>query len=132
LVGFVGSIFSAERKNSTQFVSTMVGAIISVIITLLFIKSYGVIIVAIATLIGYYTIWLVRMIKVNKFIVFKENILYSTLQGIILLIESILVGYQMYYLAILCLILLLIINRNTLRKVMCSCTHNISNYYNRR
>ena len=62
LVGFLGSIFSSERKNTMQFVSTMIGAIMSILITLLFLKQHGVYVVAISTMVGFYVIWLITIL----------------------------------------------------------------------
>ena len=110
LAGFLGSIFSSEKKNTMQFVSTMVGALVSILITVLFLKHYGVIVVAIATMIGYYVVWLIRRITVNKYSNVGYSILNSTLQGIILLAEAVLVGRGRYVWAIVCITALVIVN----------------------
>lgn len=110
LVGFLGSIFSSERKNTMQFVSTMIGAIVSILITLLFLKQHGVYVVAISTMVGFYVIWLIRRIAVNKYINVGYGTINSSLQGTILLAEAILVGRKMYLLAIICVIALVVIN----------------------
>lgn len=110
LVGFLGSIFSSERKNTMQFVSTMIGAIVSILITVLFLNQYGVSVVAISTMVGYYVIWLIRRIAVNKYINVGYGTINSSLQGAILLAEAVLVGREMYLLAVLCVISLVVIN----------------------
>lgn len=110
LVGFLGSIFSSERKNTMQFVSTMIGAIVSILITVLFLNQYGVSVVAISTMVGYYVIWLIRRIAVNKYINVGYGTINSSLQGAILLAESVLVGREMYLLAVLCVISLVVVN----------------------
>lgn len=110
LVGFLGSIFSSERKNTMQFVSTMIGAIVSILITVLFLNQYGVAVVAISTMVGYYVIWLIRRVAVNKYLNIGYGTIYSTFQGLILLAEAILVGLEMYLWAILCVVVLVIVN----------------------
>lgn len=110
LVGFLGSIFSSERKNTMQFVSTMIGAIVSILITVLFLNQYGVSVVAISTMVGYYVIWLIRRIAVNKYINVGYGTINSSLQGAVLLAEAILVGREMYLWAVLCVISLVVIN----------------------
>lgn len=110
LVGFLGSIFSSERKNTMQFISTIIGAIISIIITVLFLKRYGVVVVAVSTMVGYYVIWLIRRIAVNKYLNVGYGALISSLQGVILLAEAIFVGRGMYFYAIICVIALIVVN----------------------
>lgn len=117
LVGFLGSIFSSERKNTMQFVSTMIGAIVSVLITVMFLKQYGVIVVAISTMVGYYIIWLIRRVAVNKFINVGYGTINSTFQGVILLAEAIFVGQEMYFYAIICVVALIIINVKEIKSI---------------
>lgn len=110
LAGFLGSIFSSERKNVMQFVSTLVGALVSVIITFLFLRQYGVIVVAVSTLVGYYMIWIIRRLSVNKFLDVGVSTINTTLQVVILIAESVFVGYGLYLLATMCLAILIILN----------------------
>lgn len=118
LVGFLGSIFSSERKNTMQFISTMIGTIVSFIVTILFLKEYGAVVVAISTMVGYYIIWLIRRVAVNKYINVGYGIFNSTFQGIILLLEAVLVGMEMYMWAILCVVLLVVINAKELHDIL--------------
>lgn len=118
LVGFLGSIFSSERKNTMQFISTMIGTIVSFIVTILFLKEYGAVVVAISTMVGYYIIWLIRRVAVNKYINVGYGIFNSTFQGIILLLEAVLVGMEMYMWAISCVVLLVVINAKELHDIL--------------
>ena len=118
LVGFLGSIFSSERKNTMQFISTMIGTIVSFIVTILFFKEYGAVVVAISTMVGYYIIWLIRRVAVNKYINVGYGIFNSTFQGIILLLEAVFVGMEMYMWAILCVVLLVVINAKELHDIL--------------
>lgn len=118
LVGFLGSIFSSERKNTMQFVSTMIGAIVSILITVLFMNQYGVSVVAISTMVGYYVIWLIRRIAVNKYINVGYGTINSSLQGAILLAESVLVGLEVYLWAVLCVISLVVINLKEILSIL--------------
>lgn len=110
LVGFLGSVFSAERKNSMQFVSTAVGATVAVVVTLLFLKQYGVIIAALSTMIGFFVIWLIRRIAVEKYLQLQLSTIVSICQGLLLLAEAVLVSKEMYLYATLCMIGLTTIN----------------------
>ena len=127
LVGFLGSIFSSERKNVMQFISTLVGALVSVLVTLLFLKQYGVIVVAVSTLVGYYVIWLIRRLAVNKFLDVGVSTFNTTLQVLILTAESILVGQGLYLFAIGCFVILIILNYKELMSIVCFASREINN-----
>lgn len=111
LVGFLGSIFSAERKNKIQFISTMVGALVSIIITFIFLRSQGVVILAISTMLGYYAIWLIRSIGAKKYIKLKISTFNASFQGLILLAEAIFVCKEWYYSAVSLIFLLVFCNQ---------------------
>lgn len=118
LIGFLGSIFSAERKNKMQFISTMVGSLVAVLITLLFLKKYGVVVAAISTWAGYFVIWLIRRIAVNKYIDIGLSTEYSIIQGTILLLEGILVSKQLYLYAVVCVFALIAMNYKDLYSIV--------------
>lgn len=118
LVGFLGSVFSAERKNTMQFVSTAVGAVVSVLFTILLLRRYGVIIVALATMLGYFVIWLVRRLAVNKYIDIGFGTFESILQGLVLLALAVLTSKGMYIWAIFCFILIILWNSKTLISII--------------
>lgn len=118
MIGFLGSIFSAERKNTIQFVSTVLGAVVSVIVTLLFIKQYGVIVVPIATMVGYFVIWIVRRTAVDKYLQIGVGTLYSIFQGFILLIESVFVNEELYTYAIICVLILALMNIKNMKQIL--------------
>lgn len=119
LVGFMGSIFSAERKNTMQFVSTVIGALMSIFITVVFLRKYGVIVVAIATLAAYYFIWLIRRIAIRKYIDIGYSIIYSSIQGCILLLECVLVGNGLYLYSSFCLLILIALNHKNIWQIAC-------------
>lgn len=118
MINFLGSIFSSERKNTMQFVSTMVGAFVSVLVTFVFLKQYGVIIVAISSLVGYFTIWIIRRLSVNKFLNIGYSTIYSVIQGSILVLEAVFVVRGKYLWAVLCFLVLLILNHKELLIVL--------------
>lgn len=100
-VGFYGSIFSAERKNMMQLVSTLVGAGISVIIALICVKQFQLYAIAIANMTGYFVIWIIRRLAVNKYIDLGLSTFVSIFYGSLLIIEAILVSLGCYIFAIL-------------------------------
>lgn len=132
LVGFLGSIFSAERKNTMQFVSTLIGTLVSILITVLFLKKYGVIVVAIATMLGYFVIWIIRRIAITKYLALSLNTLYSVFQGVVLLVESYLVCNSHYLLAGGCLVLLVLLNLRFVWPIITFGYHELITFVKRR
>lgn len=114
LVGFLGSIFSSERKNTMQFISTIIGAAVSILISIIYLTEYGVVVVAIATMVGYYVIWLIRRLAVKKYLDVGMGVSYSSFQGLILLSEAVLVSNCYYIMASFCVLVLILLNINDL------------------
>lgn len=118
ITGFLGSIFSAERKNKKQATSTVIGAILSIVGALIFTKSFGILAIAISTMIGYFVITAIRLVSALKYIKLNINLITITNQTVILIIEAVLVIHQLYYFAILPLFILILINLNNLKQIM--------------
>lgn len=115
ITGFLGSIFSAERKNKIQATSTMIGACISIIGSLIFTKYIGIIVVAISTTIGYFIITSLRLWGALKYIKLDLNFRKLIIQTTILVVEAILVMNKLYYLASIVILCLIIINMKSLK-----------------
>ena len=115
MVSFLGTVFSAERKNSMQFISTLIGAIVSIAITLVYLRNKGGIVVAVATMIGYFVIWLFRRISVNKYLDIGVGTTKSILQGGILVVEAILISNGHLVFSFLCIMLVVILNYKELK-----------------
>ena len=73
LVAFFGSIYVGEKRTRDVGVSSLVGAIINVVINALFMKRFGVIIGAISTIVSFLIICIYRSIDIRKYV----NINYS-------------------------------------------------------
>lgn len=72
---FEGCIFTAVKRTKEVSVTTILGALINTVLNLLLIPMYGANGAAVATVIGYFTIWLMRTIKLRNFI--KLRILWK-------------------------------------------------------
>lgn len=118
MVGFYGSIYSAERKNTMQFVSTMGGAILSVIIMLLFLKRYGIMIAAISNMVGYILIWVVRKEGIKRFIDIGMSTLLCVVQLFLLIIEALLVSFSLWTPSAVLFSIIILINLKELKASM--------------
>lgn len=109
LVSFYGAIFSAENKTSIHFTTTLIGGIFSVSIVLLFLKSFGLMVVSIATVSGYFIIWFLRKEYVKRYIDIGMSTAEAILRIILLVGIAVLVIYELYvYAGIVCLVLTLL------------------------
>ncbi len=73
LSGFVGCIFSAKKDGKMFAVSTVVAAILNVILNFILLRTIGVIGACIATAISFFVIWIIRVITVKKYLVIYNN-----------------------------------------------------------
>lgn len=72
LQSFYGSIYGGIKKSKLVFISTFLGAITNILLNLLLIpicRAYG---AAIATIISYLVVYLVRLINIKKYVLMKH------------------------------------------------------------
>ncbi|QCJ44759.1 hypothetical protein FAY30_24340 [Bacillus sp. S3] len=69
----VGSLFQAIEKTKYQFITTVIGGLVTIFISYLFISSIGIYSVIIGQILGALTMLILRYMLVNKFISFKIN-----------------------------------------------------------
>lgn len=92
--GFLGIIYGAAMKTKEIFSTTMIGAVINIILNFVLIPFYGAMGAAIATLVSYAVVWGVRIISSRKFLSMQINwrmvitsYLLVTVQSIITIAE---------------------------------------------
>ena len=68
LVSFFGSIYIGEKRTMDVGVSSAIGALINVVINLLFMKSFGVVIAAFSTIVSFLVICIYRAIDIKKYV----------------------------------------------------------------
>ena len=73
--GFYGGIFSAYKNTKIMGVTTIIAAIINIIINLMLIKSIGLYAAVISTLIANLIIYIYRRIALKKYIVLEKSFL---------------------------------------------------------
>lgn len=110
MVGFYGSIYSAERKNTMQFVSTLGGAAVSVLIMVFLLKEYGIIIASISNMVGNILIWLIRKEGIKKFIDIGMSTFACVVQVALLIIESVFVSMSLWLPATIVFVVIVIVN----------------------
>lgn len=70
---FEGCLFTAVKKTKSVSKTTLIGAIVNTVANFTLIPFIGFIGAAFATMIGYFTVWLIRSISLRKIIRMKVN-----------------------------------------------------------
>lgn len=88
LSGFLGNLYSVSKKNRGMFVSTLVGGIVSVVISYWAISSWGVYGATIANMLAYIVIWLYRMIDTRRYIKLNFTLRRDIISYALLIVQA--------------------------------------------
>lgn len=118
LSGYLGTFYSATKNNKGMFLSTALGGIITIVISLLTVNRYGVYGIMIGNIISYFVIWLYRWIDIKKFVTLDVKLYIDIICWFILLCQALVVIFidrqlLMYTINFILLLLILLINRQT-------------------
>jgi len=90
LNAFLDSIFAANMDSKVIAQTTIIGAAINAVLNLVLIHFIGTMGAAVATMISYLAMWIMKHIKVTKIINLNVNIIKITISYILLIMQSIL------------------------------------------
>ena len=79
MAAYIGSLHTASKKTKTLFMSTSIGAVVNVLLNLLFIPIWGALGAAVTTLISYFVVWGIRIIDSKKYIIIPNTLKCNTL-----------------------------------------------------
>ena len=116
---FEGSLFAAVRKTKSVATTTVLGAVVNIIMNLLFIPKWGAVGAAFATMMGYFVMWFLRTIILYDFIRMnvKWNLHYCCIALIV--VDAILATLNIACgIQIAITVLILICNRKQFNKVI--------------
>lgn len=100
LSGYLGGFFSAVKDSKLFATSTIMGAIINLVLNFIFTPIYGALGAAIATAISYIVVWAFRYVQSRKYIKLKINLTRDIIAYILLIVQSLLIlieGLKMYF-----------------------------------
>lgn len=89
LAGYCGAIFSAVKDSKAFAYSTLIGAVVNVLLNLVLVRYCGALGAAIATTISYALIYWLRLKKTRKYINLKVSLFRDWCGYIILLIQTV-------------------------------------------
>lgn len=73
LVNFTGSVYMVEKRSVASLVTTIMGAVINIVLNLILIPLWGIQGAAIATFVSYFVVFVVRVIHTRQFIHIRFN-----------------------------------------------------------
>lgn len=87
LSALLGTIYTSAKKTKMLFYSTLLAAIINVMLNVILIPVCGIVGAAIATLFSYFIVWIIRLINSRSILKFKINILQNIISYVFLVVE---------------------------------------------
>lgn len=90
LSGYVGGIFSAAKDTRVFAKTTVVGAIVNIILNIILIQFWGALGAAVATMVSYVIVWTLRLKNVRKYVKIRLYLKRDILSYILLLVQTIL------------------------------------------
>ena len=88
LVSFLGSVYFLKKKSALSMLTAMAGAVTNIVLNLLLIPKWGAIGAAVATLVCYLLVYIIRAVNTKKYVSFDLHTLR-------LIINSLLLSAQM-------------------------------------
>lgn len=113
LGGFLGVNYIVEEKTTGAFITALIGAVLNLGFDLLLTPIIGVQGAALATLIGYYALWLIRSWHTRRYIKIKQDYIGIHIHFLLLIIQSIFLLVQMkgqYVFQLIIVAIMIIIN----------------------
>lgn len=94
---FEGSLFAASKRTKQVSLTTVIGAVINIILNFIFIYAWGAVGAATATMVGYFTTWLLRTILIHGFVRIKVRWKMHIISVTLLTIEAILATFNVLF-----------------------------------
>ncbi len=113
LVSFMGSVYFLEKKSVMSMLTAMSGALINVALNFLLIPTHGAMGAAVATLISYAAVYVIRAIDTRTYLKFNMHTLRVVINTAILSVQTytIIEAVRYWkYIQLACVVLILLIN----------------------
>ncbi len=113
LSGFIGALYSAEKCTSQYFKTTVYGGIVSIVISIAFIRLIGLYSVVIGMGLGYIIIWLVRLYTTKKYINLEVNVTQELISNFMMWLCVICTIKEWYVLELVVFLTFMVLNRKS-------------------
>lgn len=118
LAGFLGVNYAVTEKTFNALSTSVIGALINIILSIALTPVLGMQGTAIATLVGYYILWIVRAIEAKKTMTMRQYSFVIHIHFALVIIQSIVLISEMpfqYAIQIVIILLMIFINRNDIK-----------------
>lgn len=120
LSALIGTIYSAAKKTRFLFTSTCIGAGINVVLSILLIPKFNIEGAAIALVVSYCVVWLVRVVNIKKEFAYKMGRFHNII-SILIIVAQIAMAYidnkVSIVISAILFIVIILININTIFKM---------------
>lgn len=106
---FFSAFYTSAKKNNAILITTLIGAVINIILNIVFIPKWGIQGAVLATMISQFVMALYRMINSQKFIEFKISYFKFILSIVLLCIEAVLTIYEISMLASAVILIIIVL-----------------------
>lgn len=93
---YFGTFYNAVKKNGMLMISTVSGSLVNLMLNFLLIPLFGAMGAAIATMVSYFIIMIIRMIDVNRFIEIYIDYIRFIIQFILLFVSAVFSCFEGY------------------------------------
>lgn len=110
---FMGSVYVVEKRSKNSFLTTMVGAALNIALNLALIPKIGTQGAAVATVVSYFAVFIIRTLDAKKYIPFKAQGLTVTVNTIVVSLQCLFMIFSLpfcYIVQAISIIILLIVN----------------------
>lgn len=88
LVTFMGSVYLVGKKSMLSFITSMIGAVLNIVLNLLLIPQIGVNGAAIATFFSYFVVFIIRAVNSRRYIPFDMHPVKLTVNTLIAAVQA--------------------------------------------
>ena len=134
LSSFLGSIYTTSKKTNALFCTSVIGAVLNIVVNLALIPVYGAFGAAIATLVSYFVVWIIRFFHVDHIFRFEKYLTRSTILSGILIIQTFLIYRDSKIndlFSYICLLTIAIINKESFQTIVVLVVNKIKSLKNR-
>ena len=97
LCGFLASAFRAYKKTGQLFISVTIGAVVSVVLNFILIKTIGVIGASIATATSFLVTWIIRMYTIQRLVKVKIRLPQTIITYVLAIVGCLLISFDVPY-----------------------------------
>lgn len=123
LSGYIGGIYAATKDTKAFAKTSIVGAVVNLVLTFLLVWQTGILGAAVASLVSYGLVWVMRIRTIKKYMNLRISLLRDCLGYSILLVQTGLLfvldnSLLFFGLEIVLLLIIIAINQSLLKTIM--------------